>query len=501
LGSKLISCSFLVTVLLLSAISYPVSNSQTIFIDAFAETFELEKDGGEYVTLETDLPDEIAELTVAAWVTPDFDDGPSVMTIISQHSGFDLRINRSLDPQEHVIFGVYDGMEWNYVTSDSKVQDERTHIAATFDDGTIKIYINGKHEGTFSNIETMQLSDRGLFEDVTLTSLSSDYEINVGAYTKIKRNNVKVSQEFSGLIHVVELYGKALDDSGIKNLFDSSFDIQEFSAGQSIIAESDETDIEQVQDFSDGAVLISSSTTSTNGLELILSSSTGNSYDRSSLDEIYANLLRITIKYNDLYGNGDTEIPSITKTLTNSNSPYNYNDNDEDSSSLNEIKENLLRISIKYNDLYANDGQELTSSSEPATNDDSDDVENDQESNDGLELASSTNPTPSPTLTSNDVENDQESGDGLVLTSSSLPTTNDASNDVENEQDSSSLDEIHANLLRIGIKYNDLYGNGDLVLTSSEPTTNDASNDFGNSSIYEIYANLLRISIKYHDFL
>ncbi len=385
MGSKLISSSFLVCVLLLSAISYPVSNSPTIFIDAFAETFQLEKDGGDYVTLESDLPEELEELTLAAWVTPDYDDGSSIMTILSQYKGFGLGINKNLDPKEHAIFGVYDGMEWNEVTSNSKIKAERTHIAATFGDATIKIYINGVHEGTLSNIDTMQLNQRGLMEDVPLTSISSDYEINVGAYTKIKKSNVKVSQEFSGLIHVVELYGKALDDSEIKNLYLSSFDVQEFSEGQSIVAESDETDIQQVQDFSDGAVLISSSTTSTNGIELILSSKTtsNDSTSNVSLDEIYNNLLRITIKYNDLYGNDGLELASSSEPATIPASPYNYIENDQESndgieltsssittinydstsndiensqenSSLDEIYENLLRISIKYNDLFSN---------------------------------------------------------------------------------------------------------------------------------------------------
>jgi len=481
LGSKLISSSFLICVLLLSAISYPVSNSPTIFIDAFAETFELEKDGGDYVTLESDLPDELEELTVATWVTPDFDDGSSIMTILSQYKGFALGINRSLDPKEHAIFGVYDGMEWNELTSNSKIKAERTHIAATFGDATIKIYINGVHEGTLSNIDTMQLNQRGLMEDVPLTSISSDYEINVGAYTKIKKSNVKVSQEFSGLIHVVELYGKALDDSEIKNLYLSSFDVQEFSEGQSIVAESDETDIQQVQDFSDGAVLISSSTTSTNGIELILSSKTTNdSTSNVSLDEIYNNLLRITIKYNDLYGSGDQQLTLSSTLTTNSNSPYNYDNNQADSA-LDEIQSNLLRISIKYNDLYGNDGLELASSSEPATIPASpyNYIENDQESNDGLELASSSEPIIIPTLTSNDIENSQEN---------------------------SSLDEIYANLLRIGVKYNDLYGNDGIELTSSsistinyDSTSNDIENSQENSSLDEIYENLLRISIKYND--
>jgi len=430
LGSKLISSSFLVCVLLLSAISYPVSNSPTIFIDAFAETFQLEKDGGDYVTLESDLPEELEELTLAAWVTPNFDDGSSIMTILSQYKGFTLGINNNLDPKQHAFFEVYDGIELNEVTSNSKVKAERTHIVATFNDATIKIYINGVHEGTLSNIDTMQLNQRGLMEDVPLTSISSEYEINVGAYTKIKKSNVKVSQEFSGLIHVVELYGKALDDSAIKNLYLSSFDVQEFSAGQSIVAESDETDIQQVQEFSAGTVLISSSTTSTNGVELILSSKTTNdSTSNVSLDEIYNNLLRITIKYNELYGSGDQQL-TLSSTTTNTNSPYNYENNQD--SALDEIQSNLMRISIKYNDLYGNDGLELASSSEPAT---------------------------IPASPYNYIENDQESNVGIVLTSSEpaiIPTL--TSNDIENSQENSSLDEIYANLLRIGVKYNDLYG-------------------------------------------
>ena len=522
---------------MLSAISYPVSNSPTIFIDAFAETFQLEKDGGDYVTLESDLPEELEELTLAAWVTPDYDDGSSIMTILSQYKGFALGINRSLDPKEHAIFGVYDGMEWNEVTSNSKIKAERTHIAATFGDATIKIYINGVHEGTLSDIDTMQLNQRGLMEDVPLTSISSDYEINVGAYTKIKKSNVKVSQEFSGLIHVVELYGKALDDSEIKNLYLSSFDVQEFSEGQSIVAESDETDIQQVQDFSDGAVLISSSTTSTNGIELILSSKTTSNDSTSTLDEIYENLLRITIKYNDLYGSDDQQLTLSSTSTINSNSPYNYNENNQDSSALDEIQANLLRISIKYNDLYENDGLELASSSEPAiiptstsidigNDQESNDslvftssepatipaspynyIENDQESNDGLELASSSEPIIIPTLTSNDIENSQESNDSLVFTSSEpaiIPAS--TSNDIENDQENSSLDEIHANLLRIGVKYNDLYGNDGIELTSSSITTinydstsNDIENSQENSSLDEIYENLLRISLKYND--
>ncbi len=51
--------------------------------------------------------------------------------------------------------------------------------------------------------------------------------------------------------------------------------------------------------------------------------------------------------------------------------------------------------------------------------------------------------------------------DGLELTSSSITTINydSTSNDIENSQENSSLDEIYENLLRISLKYNDLFSN------------------------------------------
>jgi len=283
--------------------------------------------------------------------------------------------------------------------------------------------------------------------------------------------------------------------------------VQEFSEGQSIVAESDETDIQQVQDFSDGAVLISSSTTSTNGIELILSSKTTSNDSTSTLDEIYNNLLRITIKYNELYGSDVQQLTLSSTLTTNSNSPYNFDNNQADSA-LDEIQANLMRISIKYNDLYGHDGLELASSSITTINYDSTsiDIENDQESNDSLVFTSS-EPATIPASPYNYIENDQESNDSLVFTSSepaTIPTS--TSNDIENDQENSSLDEIHANLLRIGIKYNDLYGNDGIELTSSSITTinydstsNDIENSQENSSLDEIYENLLRISIKYND--
>ncbi len=335
--SKVISSSFLVSILLLSAVSYP-GISSPIFSNAFADTFYMEMEGGDYVTLDTGLPDELTELTVSAWVTPDFDSGSKIMTIVSQDQGFVLGINRSLDPQEHATFAVYDGMEWNSITSTIKIKEERTHIAGTFGDGSMSFYVNGELVGTLSNIQTIQINHRGVPEETTLTTISSDSEITVGAYAKIKKHQLRVSNEFSGMIHVVDLYDKKFTQSQIQELVLMQFDLQEFSKGLEITPQSADVSIEeesvpvpsgvnpvneetwdiyknlhndQTVEESRENDQVTDETNDESGIdtfgnvELILSNgtteTTEESAESSSLEEIYANLIRISIKYNELY--------------------------------------------------------------------------------------------------------------------------------------------------------------------------------------------------------
>ena len=358
--SKIISSSFLVSILLLSAVSYP-GISSPIFSNAFADTFYMEMEGGDYVTLDTGLPDELTELTVSAWVTPDFDSGSKIMTIVSQDQGFVLGINRSLDPQEHATFAVYDGMEWNSITSTIKIKEERTHIAGTFGDGSMSFYVNGELVGTLSNIQTIHINHRGVPEETTFTSISSDSEITVGAYAKIKKHQLRVSNEFSGMIHVVDLYDKKFTQSQIRELILTQFDLQEFSLGAEITPESVQVSIEEesvlvpsgvtpvneetwdiyknlhndqtveesigndqvtdetnnesgIDEFENVELLLSNGTTETtdesgidefDNVELLLSNGTTETTEESaespSLEEIYANLIRISIKYNELY--------------------------------------------------------------------------------------------------------------------------------------------------------------------------------------------------------
>jgi len=397
--SKIISSSFLVSILLLSAVSYP-GISSPIFSNAFADTFYMEMEGGDYVTLDTGLPDELTELTVSAWVTPDFDSGSKIMTIVSQDQGFVLGINRSLDPQEHATFAVYDGMEWNSITSTIKIKEERTHIAGTFGDGSMSFYVNGELVGTLSNIQTIQINHRGVPEETTFTSISSDSEITVGAYANIKKNQLRVSNEFSGMIHVVDLYDKKFTQSQIQELVLMQFDLQEFSKGLEITPESAQVSIEEE------SVPVPSGVTPVN----------------EETWDIYKNL------HNDLTIEESSENDQVT-------------DETNDEPGIDEFDNAKLLLS-----------NGTTDTTEEGTEETNDEPGIDEFENVELILSNGTTET---TEEGTDETND-ESGIA-TFENAELLLSNGTTETTEESAESPSLEEIYANLIRISIKYNELY--------------------------------------------
>jgi len=328
----------------------------------------MEMEGGDYVTLDTGLPDELTELTVSAWITPDFDSGSKIMTVVSQDQGFVLGINRSIDPQEHVTFAVYDGMEWNSITSHSKIKEERTHVAGTFGDGSISLYVNGELVGTLSDIQTIHINHRGVPEETTLTSISSDSEITVGAFANVKKTQLRVSNEFSGMIHVVDLYDKKFTQSQIRELMLTQFDLQEFSLGAEITPESVEVSIEEVSvPVPSGVTPVNEETYDTyknlHNAQSVEESSendpvTEETTDESGIDEfenvelLLSNGTTETTEEGTDETNDESEIDEFENVeLLLSNGTTETTEESAESLSLEEIYANLIRISIKYNEL------------------------------------------------------------------------------------------------------------------------------------------------------
>ena len=176
---------------------------------------------GDYMILESNLPEKLKELSISVWVKPDFKVGaPATLSIVSQSHAFDLSINNDKIDKNFVTFSIYDGIKWHYVTSESEIKNTWTHLAATFSDETISIFVNGiqensqKIDGDYSLTHQFGVSTQNSFDYI-----SSNSNVLVGAFTPSLREDGVIKNNFSGQIDDIMLYDAVLLPDQISTLY------------------------------------------------------------------------------------------------------------------------------------------------------------------------------------------------------------------------------------------------------------------------------------------
>lgn len=170
--------------------------------------------GKSYTTKDLDSMDNVSELTLSAWVKPDYSKGSSEFTIMSKEKAFDLSINHNISPKQVVRFSVFDGIKWTTLESNSIIKEEWTHIAVTFDNSSIKLYINGHLDYTKS------LDSGGInsFGFSSASELVSNGEIIIGAEQTTRRGVVNHSAYFSGSLDEIIIEDKLFDEKQVEEL-------------------------------------------------------------------------------------------------------------------------------------------------------------------------------------------------------------------------------------------------------------------------------------------
>jgi len=150
---------------------------------------------------------ELDGFTVSTWIKPNYDSGSAKLSVISVNNAFDLSINNNFEPKKIATFSIFDGIKWHTIQSKSLVNEEWTHIAATFSDSSISLYINGEKESTLENITTVSIKE-GKIIPVSLQTLSPESDMFVGASQN--SGDEFPSNYYSGLIDSIEIFDSAL---------------------------------------------------------------------------------------------------------------------------------------------------------------------------------------------------------------------------------------------------------------------------------------------------
>src|SRR5207245_1296805 len=147
--------------------------------------------GSGYLTQNVNSTKNLSALTLSAWIKPDYSQGSPQFTVISKESTFLLAVNNVIPPTKRAIFSVFDGIKWQTVESSSSIPEEWTHLAATFNDSSIVIYVNGKLESSLQTSGVPTLAVNGTLTTKTVDSLSSYADIIIVDYLNTLIDNTK----------------------------------------------------------------------------------------------------------------------------------------------------------------------------------------------------------------------------------------------------------------------------------------------------------------------
>ncbi|AJZ76229.1 LamG-like jellyroll fold domain-containing protein [Candidatus Nitrosotenuis cloacae] len=163
------------------------------------------------------------EVTISAWVEPNYGDLSDEYTILSKENSFILSINNVLPPKYVAKLAIYDGMRWTEITSTTSIQG-LSHIVGVINGNMVLLYVNGALEQQIQ-MENVFVVDSGRL-DIREAELShSEANVVVGAYVSTARHSSgDVLNKFSGIVHDVKIYDdEALSGQQIEELYWTEF--------------------------------------------------------------------------------------------------------------------------------------------------------------------------------------------------------------------------------------------------------------------------------------
>src|SRR3989304_1294565 len=171
-----------------------------------------------FVTInEEELNEDLNQLTISAFIKPNYTTGSAEFTVLSKENSFVLSLNNILSPEHVSKFSVFDGISWTEVISSTKIE-EWTHLVAIINDTRISLYVNGTLEGYAQLSEPIFISGDKL-QLTTSDVMVSDSDLILGAYLSKTRGESNLSMYFSGLIDEVFIYKEALTESQIQEIY------------------------------------------------------------------------------------------------------------------------------------------------------------------------------------------------------------------------------------------------------------------------------------------
>ena len=188
-----------------------------VYIQTSNSSLILEGDG--YVANDGNSTSDLENVSITAWVMPDYDGGSAEFTVISKEKAFSLTINNNIAPQHIATFSVFDGIKWHSVQTTDTLGQNWSHLAATFNGTMLSIYTNGTLSNTNESVEKIELTIDGQLEAKTIETVTSTSDVIIGATLENQRTVDDVTKRFHGEIKEVNIFDVYLTAQQVQEIY------------------------------------------------------------------------------------------------------------------------------------------------------------------------------------------------------------------------------------------------------------------------------------------
>ncbi|PJC50230.1 MAG: hypothetical protein CO032_05900, partial [Nitrosopumilales archaeon CG_4_9_14_0_2_um_filter_34_16] len=176
-------------------------------------------DGEGYLSNNGNSTSDISNISITAWVNPDYSAGSAEFTVISKEKSFALTINNNVAPQKIAKFAVFDGIKWHTVETSTQIGNDWSHIAATFNGTSLSIYTNGTISNVNESVETISMTIHGELKPKTIETISSTSDVIIGASLENQRTIDDVTKQFHGEIKEVNVFNVYLTAEQVAEIY------------------------------------------------------------------------------------------------------------------------------------------------------------------------------------------------------------------------------------------------------------------------------------------
>jgi len=176
-------------------------------------------DGDGYVSNDGNSTSNLSNISVTAWVNPDYSGGSAEFTVVSKEKSFALTINNNIEPQHIAKFAVFDGIKWHTIETTTQIGNDWSHVAATFNGTTLSIYTNGTLSNVNESLETISLNLDGQLELKTVETVTSTSDVIIGASLENQRTVDSVTKQFNGEIKEINIFNVYLTAEQVTEIY------------------------------------------------------------------------------------------------------------------------------------------------------------------------------------------------------------------------------------------------------------------------------------------